>query len=352
MGNFDYQCSTAAWQDPTSLQNPLRRYYDWTRSICAPINGGSAQTYQLQPGQSQALASPQALTGPKTFAWAAPANFIISANPSILGQYRFTVPGTVSLTGTVAGGIATGFIGAAFTVVKNTNGTVTFTQQTAATVPVPVLATMVGWTLFVPGTATGDSAGPFNAFNAGFYEVVSVTTGNNGSFTCLPLGTQQMWTEGPIAITTATQIMVYDDTQSFSPAHLYPGDTFVVQGQTATYIPTQWSGSWTIVNVTPTWFEVNVGSSQAYPVGTYGTLNGTANYVAFFSGNLIKYLRAEFDQLCSIAPASGNSWLGQVFPTGYPNAVGWVELGGSQLAGLTLTNLSNQVLNLTVLTVW
>lgn len=152
-----------AYSDKTVSSNPRLRNVDWTRDMPGlAIGAPKSDRIDIQPGQSKLV-----FDGTRTTTIGVTTEFDISLSPLDPSRYRFTW--TTGTNPSLRSDRAIDLTGIATTFVVNANATVNLNSASPAFTGV-----VVGDSVFVPNTTTGDSANVFSAANSGFWTVIAV----------------------------------------------------------------------------------------------------------------------------------------------------------------------------------
>jgi hypothetical protein len=162
--------------------------------------------------------------------------------------------------------------GIVLTLVANSNGTLTITAGSGS----PFSAVVVGDTIFVPGTTTGDSSIGFNVLNEGSWTVLSASSG------AVTLVRPSGVFEGVGETVTPSS----NDALAYSSSGIQVGDNVDVSvGFSSSALRT-----YEIVAVTSKWFEV----TSTTPLVAEAALP-TASGMIFYT-NAKRFIRIESDQ--------------------------------------------------------
>lgn len=234
--NF-FDASNAKW--PTPLL-----------SITAPGLGLYSQPAVIQPGDSYTFFS-----GQRSTASDSTTVYTMTLSPIPVDPiYRFThSAGTAPVLRTAR---AVDLSPQTITVTLNTNETVTVTASSGS-----FSSAQVGDSVFIPGVATGDSAGPFSETNVGWWVVLSKSS--TTLTMCRRTGESFSGTGESVTVAAA------GDFQVMSPGPVQRGDGVdVIAGFTAAILR-----SYTVREVAPTWFEIV--ASDPLPTSEVGTATAT-----------------------------------------------------------------------------
>lgn len=264
-----------AFNDQPATANPMRRHFDWGRSMQAlVVTNPKGTPYTVLPNSSLAIFS-----GTRSTSIDLSTQFTLAVSTLATNRYRFTnTGGTAPVLRTDRSLTPNGHT---FTWTANANATETLASSTVG----EFAAVQVGDSIWVPGTSTGDTAGPFNVLNEGLWIVLS----KDGTNTILQLarstGVDFSGTSEATAATANTQV------QAFSSTGVQIGDTVDISAGFA--LPVQ--QSYVIVAVAPTWFEVI--TSATLPVSQVA-VPGVSG-IAFYS-SAKRLLIVETDQEAAV----------------------------------------------------
>lgn len=299
----------------TTTSNPLRRNFDWTRSLSLSVASPKGDQQDIPAGGSWTFFNNvRSTTVDGTTA------FTVTTNPNDSARYRFSfVSGT---NPTLRTDRSLTLSGAAVTVAIAANATATLTTGSGT-----FGSTAAGDTIFIPGVSTGDSAGPFNVLNEGYWVVLAVLS-STAIQVARPTGTAFQGTAEVQTLTQNAQL------QAFSAAGVQIGDQVAIS---AGFSPST-QKTFTVEAVTSKFFEVE--SSTAIPLET--AIEPGAAGIQFYNGAK-RFLRVEADQLCSIRLNGATNDLLQIQPSqaGDPDQMGWQELMGP-VWSLVVVNKSSQ----------
>lgn len=192
---------------------------------------------------------------------------------NITGAYRFTWTAGTNPTLKTSRGLTLNTF--PVTVTVNNNVLVTF-----STVGGSFSGVAVGDTLWLPGPTTGDANTPFNVLNQGLWQVIGVASSTSITATRLPgqpfEGASEVQT-----VTANTQFV------AFSPAGIQVGNQVNIS---AGFSPVDF-GTYSISNITPSFFEIVSAMPIALETGILPTATGLVFYAA-----AKRLLRVETDQ--------------------------------------------------------
>jgi hypothetical protein len=316
--------SIIAYGDMTINSNPKRRYVDWTRVFQGiTVTNPKSEQFSIDPSASLTIFS-----GTRTTTLDGTTAFTITASSLDPSRFRFTWvsgtnPGFRTDRGLALNGVQT-------TVIINRNGTATFTLNSGTWG-----STVAGDTLFIPGSTTGDTAGPFNVLNEGYWVVLN-TVGAVLNAT-RPIGAVF---QGAAQVATPTSNI---QIQAFSATGVQITDKVDISaGFSAGTLRT-----FQLVAVNPKWFEI----SSQIPIALDSTITPTASGLQFFKQ--VKQLVAiETDQECAIQANGDTGQTQRVIPliAGDPENTGWYQKWGPMWS-LVIVNRTSSPLNVVVISV-
>lgn len=325
MGNpatLTLNSQSVAYGDTTASNNPNMRYFDWKRCLNAvSVQNPTSSQYSILPGVEQLIFDgTRTITADNTTTWAVTLSTVDS------NTYRFTA------TGGAAPGLRTDraltLNGASVTVAVLPNFTATLTTTVS-----DFTSVSPGDTLFIPGAATGDSAGPFNPLNTGYWVVLGVA-GATVTLSRLPGASFEAWGE-VVAVTANSQV------QAFSSNGVQVGDKVdISSGFFGSTLKT-----FTVTAINAHWFEVQSTSPLAAQSGVTPGAVGIVFYTA-----AKRFLRIEADQECSIRLNGDTSNTNRLSPwdASNPDLVAeYVKVGPTW--SLKVFNRSSVTLNVLVL---
>lgn len=315
----------SSFNDTTPNNNPLRRFFDWSREIRA-VQVENPQSYN---GELAVGASVTVFDGVRTTTLDGTTAFTSTLSALDSGsRYRFTF---------VAGTNPTFRTDRALTL--NTQ-VMTFTVNANQTVNVSIgagsmAAVLVGDIIFVPHTTTGDTANVLSTDNAGYWQVLAIVSATNIQIG--RLAGESFTASGE------TQTLTSDSQfQAFSAAGVQVGDSVAISAGFA--VATQ--RTFTIDRVTSTWFEVLSTS----PIPAEASKLPTAAGMIFYT-NVKRFLRVETDQDAAIQYNGDTGFSNRISPfqPGDVEQPGWDEKCGPAYK-LVIVNKSATSLNYSVFT--
>jgi hypothetical protein len=221
------------YDDVPPTNNPTSRPIDYAVTQAnIDVDNPETRSFDIDPGATITV-----VDGVRSTDLANDTELDLTLSPADPGTYRITWTGgtnPVFRTDRTANCSAI-----ALTLELQTNLTLKVTAASGT----PFASVVVGDDVFIPGAKTGDSAGPFNSLNEGFWEVVS------GSSTVLVLkrDSDEVF-EGISEIVTPASAYAF---QAFSSTGVQVGDTVDISDGFATSA----QRSFDITAVTSAWFE-------------------------------------------------------------------------------------------------
>lgn len=322
MSRLTLSSQAVAYDDLGASSNPSMKSIDWSRTMAnIPVFNPSTQKQTIQPnGAASFFDSSRGTTIDGTSV------FSIIVSPYDPTIYRITN----------TGGTAPGFALARsvnctaipLTIVANSNLTLTISAGSGT----PFSTVQEGDTTFIPGTNTGDVAGPFNSLNTGFWNVISQTP----TALILARASGSVFSGVSESVTPASvgQLLV------FSANNIQVGDIVDISGgfsQAATH-------SYEVATVTPKWFEFQSTAPIGNQTGVIPDVFGLQFYIL-----AKRWIRVEGDQEMAIQFNSDVSLNNRIEPLspGDPSFVGFLEKLGT-VWHMSVVNLSTSVLNVFV----
>lgn len=267
------------YDDATASNNPFQRHVDWRRTTAVvTVNNPLTEKYTIPPDSSKTIFS-----GTRTILTDGTSAFSIALNPTSTSLYRITNTGGTAPAFRTSRGLT--LSGSTITIVVNNNASATFTVSGGGN----FTGVVVGDQVFIPTLLTGDSAGPFNATNGGFWTVIAATS-SVLTMVRLPGDSFEAAAEA-VALTTNAQFI------AFSSAGVQVGDTLEISAGFS--VVTQ--KSFIVSAVTNSWVEFV--STEALPLEA-GILP-TASGMVFYS-SAKRYVKIEVDQE-SVARFNGDT---------------------------------------------
>jgi hypothetical protein len=318
---LNLDASIVSYLDNPATSNPKLRPVDWQTSKCAvPVNNPSTRSFQLAPYQTVVLfngAISTSIDGTTTFN--------ITLNPINVNTYRFTAVSGTAPAFRPNRGLTLATTSVTLTDLGNSSLQFTGTGGDLA-------AVQVGDTLLIPGVTTGDSAGPFNLLNEGFWQVIGVLNTSTIVLT-RPAGMTYSFANQTVTVASNPQVI------AFGPTGVQVGNSVDLNLGSFPQV----LGTFAVQTVTPTYFEIV--STLPLPLLT-GIMPNTG--MAFFS-EAKAYAELYTDQSCSIQANNSSDSSERLDPwragSCDPNDFGyWKKVG--LLWALYVTNRTAQSLNL------
>jgi hypothetical protein len=319
MSHLTISSKAVAYSDPTVTGNPLRKNFDWQRGYAIDVTNPKSMQSEVVAGDSYTF-----FNGSRTTAIDGTTAFDVTANPALANVYRFTrSAGTVPALRTARTPVLGGAPFATLSVVVQADASVTM-QLTDGTWGDVV----AGDTVFIPGASTGDAATPIDILNEGLWIVLAVL-----SSTVIQCGraTGETFsgTSSSVTLTSTSQVL------AFSAAGVQLDDSVAISNAFAA--STQ--KTFTVSQVTPSWFEVT--STTVIPLET-GKLP-TATGMIFYS-SAKRFVRVECDQELVVRLNGATTDYLRTSPVDPADTeqVGWFEVFGP-VWSLTVVNKSSQI---------
>lgn len=291
-----------AYDDLETNSNPQRRFFDWRRDVTGvPVESPQSQRITVDPFTEVTI-----FNGSRTLGADGLTEFALTVSPLAPTRYRLTWTGIGAAPAfRVDRALALG------------GGTVTLTLQPNTTVAVVSSlgavfgAVVVGDTVLVPGTSTGDAA-LFNPLNEGTWTVLAA------SATTLTLaraaGAVFSGATETVSLTANTQV------QAYSAAGVQAGDTLdVVAGFSLAARST-----YDIVTATARYIEFF--SSLPLPAET--VVPGATALAVYTAAKRYVYVEANQEVAVKLNGATDERVRVEPMLPGDPNGVGWFEKWG------------------------
>jgi hypothetical protein len=325
MAYFSLTSQALVFGDPIASSNPTQRYVDWTRKYSQiPVSNARSNSYSIEP-----LSSVAVFDGTRSTSVSDTTQFSVALSPINSSTYRFswTAVGTAPAFRTDR---ALTLSGLDVTLVTQANNSVVVTVSVGS----PFGAVTVGDVVFLPGTTTGDSAGPFSALNEGEWSVI---TASASSLTITrPVAINYSAIGEVVSITSNTQF------QAYTAAGVQVGDVMDLSAGFATPM----LKNFTITAVNPKWVEF----SSTVAIGVATGVPQIAG-IAFYT-SAKKFVKIEADQevIVRFNGDTGNTNRICPFLAGDPALVGYEEKVGPVFK-LILVNRSSVYVNALVVSV-
>lgn len=315
---------TVAYKDQGGPSNqPLQKHFDWTRSMVLQVEAPKANAETIPSGGAYTFFS-----GTVGTSIDGTTGLSVTRSPLDPTRFRFTW----------SGGTAPVF--------RSTVGLTLSTRQVTVAVQSDATVTMTldagtwgslaeGNEVFIPGTTTGDSVGPFSALNEGWWTVLAVLS---------PTAIQVARRTGAVFSGTSETVTVASDSQVLGllTNGVAEGDGVDISaGFSASTRRT-----FVVEAVTNSWFEVV--STVALPLET-GKTPGATGMVFFTAAK--RFLGVETDQEVSLrinGMTTDHLRIGPLDPAD-TESPGEARLTGP-VWSLTVVNRSAQAANVTIFT--
>lgn len=293
-----------AFGDQTPNSNPQLKFYDWSKNPQAlPVSNPQSFPGSLAAGMSKTIFdATEALTLDNSTAFSVTLSSLDAGS-----RYRFSWTGGTNPTLRTDRGLT--LSGQAVTVVANANNSVNLTLGGGTFGSV-----VVGDIVYIPGVTTGDSAGPFNPDNEGFWTVLAVISTTDIQLARLP---GESYSAAGETQTIASNAQL----QAFSAAGVQVGDSVTISAGFSTVN----QKTFVIDQITSTWFEVLSTSPLAVESGK---MPGTAG-IAFYSFSK-RFIRIEATEEMVVQLNGDTGFSNRLSPIapGDLNQVGWFEKFG------------------------
>lgn len=311
-----------AYNDESRTSNPKKTPINWQTSLSnLPFENAGTQPVPLDPGATKTV-----IDGTRTLTLDNTTAFSLAASSLGTTRYRITFTGGTNPGFRTDRGLTLNTNTLTLTV--NPNLTVTVAAGTGT----PFSALQVGDTAFIPGTSTGDAAGPFSSLNEGTWTVL--TGGASTIVIARAAGTVFSGTTESVTLSNNTSFI------AFASAGVQAGDTLYLSSG---FAPSA-LGAYEILAVTSTWIEFQ----SILPLGPQtGVEPGTAGFSIFTSSK--RFLLIETDQEICVQLNGGTDFTNVISPViaGHPRFQGvFVKLG--PVWKLVVVNQSSAPANVTV----
>lgn len=257
MAILDLGLRVLSYRDPTQTSNPQRRSVDENVALRGIVVGTPAQyPLELAAGELRTV-----FDGTRTIGADATTQLALTISPLAPDRYRLTWTGT-GANPALRVERALGASGQTLTLTLNPNLTVTITGAGPT-----YTAVSVGDQVLIPGVATGDPAGPFDARNVGYWDVIGATV---SSLTLArPAGAATTGVTETVAVTTINQII------AMSPDRVQVHDQLAIAGGFSVNA----RRTYPVLAVSPRWVDVQSSVALAPETAILGA-NGLSVYAA------------------------------------------------------------------------
>lgn len=265
-----------AYGDRSINSNPRLRYVDWSRDASGvPVKDPKSEAHGLAPGETKLV-----YDGTRSTSVGVSTAFDVSLSTLDPSRYRFTWAGGTDPSLRTDRALALN--GRTLTFAVLSNNTVTVTVSGAGVND--FTGVVAGDTVFVPHTTTGDSSSPVSVLNAGYWQVLAVTSATVLSL-ARPAG-QDFEAVSESAILTADAQF-----QAFSTAGVQVGDHVDISAGFASVT----RRTFEVTAVTSKFFEVI--STSPLPAET-GITPAAAGIIFYTDAKSFLYIEA--DQECAV----------------------------------------------------
>jgi hypothetical protein len=317
-----------AYEDSGATNNPQQRPFDWSRRL----EGISVSSPESLPKKIQALDTITVFNGTRTLAHDVTSEYDVTVSPLASNRYRLKWSGV---------GTAPAFRTARSVTLIPTppSSTVTITPQLNQSVALTALAGSVfgavqdGDVVFIRGVSTGDSAGPFDPLNEGYWSVLSASAST--LILCRMAGDVYSATAETVTVTAES------DVQIFSATGVQVDDILrLVSG-----FPAALCQNYGIVSVTADAVEFLSGTTLP---SVSAVVPGASNVVVFSDAR--SYVSLETDQNIEVSINGGTAFTVEPILAGDPTKVGVFHLTGT-VYSLSILNKSTVTASVRVMSV-
>ena len=263
-----------AFADAEISSNPRLKAADWLRDMSGiPVANPKSESHSIAPGSSKVIFD-------GTFASTIDGTTAFSLSLSTLDPSHYRITHTAGTNPGMRTGRGLTLTGIPVTFTVNSNATVTLSIPAGP----DFTSVVVGDSVFVPHTTTGDASSPVSVLNAGYWEVLGKASST--SLTLVrPAGTDFEAITQTVTLTANSQIRAY------SAAGVQVGDSVDISAGFS--LPTR--RTFKITAVTDGFIEVLSTVPQPNQTGVIPTASG----MVFFSQNKT-FLYVEANQECSV----------------------------------------------------
>ena len=326
--NLSILLKLLAFPGVPATNNPPQRPIDWIRSMPSEIvTVPGTQPLTIPPGATQSIFSGVVTTGVNTGT-----TFNLTLSPLNPSRYRFTWDGVSSPAPVFRTDRNLNLVGEPVTIVVNANSTLSVSIPGASSNT--FAAVMPGDTVFIPGPATGDVATVFSPLNQGFWLVLAAST---YALTLSPM--QGVAFAGSNETQTPATAAQFD---AFGPVGVQVGNGVNINNSFAPIV----QQTYTVIAVTPTWFEVLSGVPLPSQSGI--VISSATDMVFYTSAKAFLYIETDQPGVVQInGDASGLQTI-QPFAVGDASQPGIFMKTGA-VWSLALVNKSAFIMNVTVI---
>lgn len=304
--------------------NPRLKHVDWLRDMTGmPANDPQSLVYTLAPGTSK-----EVYNGTVASTVDGTTAFDLSLSTLGASRYRLTHSSGTNPGFRVGRNLLLNGVTLTFTV--NSNGTVSLSIPAGP----DFASVVVGDSVFIPHTTTGDASSPVSVLNAGYWEVLGKLS-STSIVLVRPASQDFEGTSQVVALTNSNQIRAY------SAAGLQSGDSVDISAGFS--VPAR--KTFSIDTVTDSFIEFISTSPLA---AQSGIIPGAAG-IGFFSSNK-SFVYVEANQECVVRVNGDTGNFQRLSPPDASNA-SWPAqyMRRGPTWSLTLVNLSSKTLTATVI---
>jgi hypothetical protein len=261
-----------AFDDDEASSNPSRLPVNWKRTIAnIAVDHAATEPLQIEP-----MGVATVIDGTRSTSIDGTTAFSIAPNPIDASRYRIARTGGTPPLFRTDRSLALSGVALTLAVTPSLAMTVTAVSGSFSGV-------LPGDVVFIPGVSTGDSAGPFNVLNEGFWTVLTVTA----TVLTMTRVSGQVFNGVGESVTPGSNTAL----QAFSASGVQVGDTVELVSGFATTS----RRAYEIVAVTPTWIEF----LSTAPLGAETGVLPTATGILFYT-NAKRFIYIETDQECVV----------------------------------------------------
>jgi hypothetical protein len=309
-----------AYDDVSATSNPTKLRINRSVSVNnIPVeNAGTYPGLMLAPGESRVV-----IDGTRTTTLDNTTAFDLALSPLDPTRYRATWTGGTDPTLRTARVVSTNTKQLTLSVAANLTLTVTDSVHS------PFGAVQVGDQVFIPGTTTGDTAGPFNMMNEGLWYVLTASA----AAITLTRAPGTVFSGIPEVVTPSSD----DQFLVFSAVGVQVGDTVDIS---AGFAATS-RHAYEIVSVTSKWIEF----TSTIPLGSEsGVTPDAAGFIVYTAAKRFLWLETDQEIAVRLNGDTGNTNRVTPWLAGDPTLIGRYEKVGIAWK-VEIANLSNTTAN-------
>jgi hypothetical protein len=294
-----------AYSDVEATSNPSLKNFDWALSIKnLSVTDPKSFSGSVPNGSSVTV-----FDGTRTTTLAGDTAFGVSLSSLDAGtRYRFTWSGGTNPT--LRTDRALTLTGQTVTVTQNTDYSVNMSLGAGAFTGV-----VVGDSVFIPHTTTGDTANVFSTSNAGLWTVLAVISSTNLQL-IRPAGASFEATAETVTLSSNSQLVAY------SSAGVQVGDNVAISaGFTSSTRKT-----YTVDKITSGWFEVLSSAAIAIESSKTPTATGMIFYT---DGKRFLHLEVDQESVVQLNGDTGENLRLVPVQSGDSRQPGWIEVFGA-----------------------